>query len=117
MLTERRIVMLPDSTRFGRAGSASGAVPAVAPELEVLRFRIRAGEDDLEALRHARRSMLREEWTLGRRDDEPSLEDATFSIDSIVWPIWPEQRARCLEKIEELEARIERFAFGTAAKS
>jgi hypothetical protein len=117
MLTERRIVMLADSAWIGRAGSGAVTAVAASPELEVLRFRIQAGEDELEALRHARRSMLREEWTLGRRDDEPSLEDATFSIDSIVWPIWPEQRTRCLEKIAELEARIERFAFGTSAKS
>ena len=83
-------------------------MPVASPDLEVLRFRIEAGEQELEALRHARRSMLREEWTLGRRDDEPSLEDATFSVDSIVWPVWPEHRARCFEKIAELEARVER---------
>jgi hypothetical protein len=107
MQVARRIVILAETPGVSRAGS--GAVPVSAPELEVLRFRIEAGEQELEALRHARRSMLREEWTIGRREDEPSLEDATFSVDAIVWPVWPEQRARCLEKIAELEARIERF--------
>ena len=107
MQASRRIVILAETAVPSRIGS--GAVPVAAPELEVLRFRIEAGEEELEALRHARRSMLREEWTLGRREDEPSLEDATFSLDSIVWPVWPEQRARCLEKIAELEARVERF--------
>jgi hypothetical protein len=101
----RRIVILADAPAFNRAG---GAAPAPSPDLELLRFRIQAGASELEALRHARRSMLREEWTLGRRDDEPSLEDAVFTVDSIVWPVWPEQRARCLEKIAELEARVER---------
>lgn len=89
-----------------RAGGSAAVAPV--PGLEILRFRIEASEQELEALRHARRSMLREEWTLGRPDDEPSLEDATFSIDSIVWPVWPEQRERCLEKIAELESRVER---------
>ena len=73
-----------------------------------LRFRIRADEQALEALRHARRSMLREESTLGRREEEPSLQDAVFSPDAIVWPVSPDQHALCLEKIAELEARVRR---------
>lgn len=93
-------------TPFLSRGSSAATAPA--PGLEILRFRINASEPELEALRHARRSMLREEWTLGLREDEPSLEDATFSIDAIVWPVWPEQRERCLEKIAELESRVER---------
>jgi len=105
MQAAKRIVILSETPMRSFSG---GAATAPSPDLEVLRFRIEAGEKELEALRHARRSMLSEEWTLGRRDDEPSLEDATFSIDAIVWPVWPEQRARCLEKIAELEARVER---------
>jgi hypothetical protein len=81
----------------------------------MLRFRIHAGESALEALRHARRSMLREEWTLGRREGEPSLEDAVFTNDTIVWPVWPEQRDICLEKLAQLEARVVRTLEDPAA--
>jgi hypothetical protein len=106
MVSGRRLSIVPEARPFGGSGPI-----ALAPEpgLDILRFRIEADENELEALRHARRSMLREEWTLGRREGEPSLEDAIFSRDSIVWPAWPEQRERCLEKIAELEARVERL--------
>jgi hypothetical protein len=74
-----------------------------------LRFRITANDaDSLEALRHARRSLLREEWTLGRDPDEPSLEDAVFSTTEIFWTVPPGQREWCLRKLDELVARAQR---------
>jgi hypothetical protein len=39
---------------------------------------------------------------------EPSLENAMFSPGEITWEILPEQRARCLEKLEELVSRARR---------
>jgi len=62
----------------------------------------------LEAIRHARRSMLREEWTLGREPGEPSLETAMFSAEEIRWTVTLSQRARCIERLAELEARAVR---------
>ncbi|MDQ5858584.1 MAG: hypothetical protein M3542_09970 [Acidobacteriota bacterium] len=63
------------------------------------------GDAGLEALRYARRSLLREEWTRGRDVDEPSLEDAVFSPTQIVWVIGPGQRPVALAKLEELRRR------------
>jgi hypothetical protein len=74
-----------------------------------LRFRLTGTEDQsLEALRHARRSLLREELTLGRESGEPSLDDAVFSPSEIVWVVRPEQRTSCLQKLEELLDRANR---------
>ncbi|HMA18568.1 MAG TPA: hypothetical protein VKS03_09030 [Thermoanaerobaculia bacterium] len=71
-----------------------------------LRFLVSADAGrGLDALRDARRSLLREEWTRGREPDEPSLEDAVFSAHEIVWVIRPGQRAWCLQKLEELRRR------------
>lgn len=67
-----------------------------------------AGGPLLEAIRHARRSMLREEWTRGRESEEPSLEDAVFSPTEVVWVVAPGQRDWCLRKMEELTERAER---------
>lgn len=63
------------------------------------------GDSGLEALRYARRSLLREEWTRGREIEEPSLEDAVFSPAQIVWVIGPGQRPAALAKLEELRRR------------
>jgi hypothetical protein len=72
----------------------------------MLRFLVSAdGRDSLEALRNARRSLLREEWTRGRDSDEPSLEDAVFSATEILWVVQPGQRNWCLQKLEELRRR------------
>jgi hypothetical protein len=80
----------------------------LAPEM-TLRFGIETDDpEDLEALRHARRSMLREEWTRGRDGEEPSLEDAMFSPAEISWTIRPEQRPWCLQKVGELVGRANR---------
>ncbi len=82
--------------------------PSAAP-LRTLRLSIETSEPaGLEALRHARRSMLREEWTLGRESGEASLETAIFSPSEILWTAPASERSRCLEKVKELEARANR---------
>jgi hypothetical protein len=63
------------------------------------------GGEGLEALRYARRSLLREERTRGRDIDEPSLEDAVFSPTQIVWIVGFAQRPAALAKLEELRRR------------
>lgn len=71
-----------------------------------LRFVLSAsGDDGLEALRNARRALLREELTRGREPGEPSLSEAVFSAREILWVVRPEQRTRCLEMLEELRRR------------
>lgn len=88
-------------------GSSALALEGESPF--TLRFRLTGTEDEsLEALRHARRSLLREELTLGRESGEPSLDDAVFSPTEIVWVVRPEQRASCLRKLDELLDRANR---------
>jgi hypothetical protein len=71
-----------------------------------LRFVLSAsGDHGLEAVRNARRALLREELTRGRNPEEPSLSDAVFSAREILWVVRREQRERCLEMIEELQRR------------
>jgi len=76
---------------------------------QTLRFRLVGTDGEgLEALRHARRSLLREERILGRDAGEPSLEDALFSTAEIVWVVRPGERESCLAKLTELLARANR---------
>lgn len=85
---------------------ATAEVSAADPSPETLQFRISVdGEEALEALRYARRSLLREERTRGRDPDEPSLEDAVFSPTQIVWTIGSGQRPAALTKLEEVRRR------------
>src|ERR1700682_4054761 len=97
---------VPSSERDGSlvGSNALQLVPEVT-----LRFGIETEDpEDLEALRHARRSMLREEWTRGRDGEEPSLDEAVFSPAEICWTIRPEQREWCLQKAQELLGRANR---------
>ncbi|HEY6066632.1 MAG TPA: hypothetical protein VIY96_10765 [Thermoanaerobaculia bacterium] len=72
----------------------------------LLRFLISlTGVRSLEAVRNARRALIREEATRGREPDEPSLEDAVFTAREIRWEVRPGQRRWCLEKLEELRRR------------
>jgi hypothetical protein len=91
----------------GESSSLNGDALAMAASATItLRFLLSTkGGRSLEALRNARRSLLREEWTRGRGPEEPSLEDAVFSVKEILWVVRPDQRAWCLEKIEELRRR------------
>src|ERR1700687_4384235 len=87
----------------------SGALdPAGVPD-PLLRFVIETEDpEEIEALRHARRAMLREEWTRGRDGEEPSLQDAIFSSGDILWNVRGDQLPRCLEKVAELTERTNR---------
>jgi hypothetical protein len=71
-----------------------------------LRFRLAFGSpDDVEALRYARRVMIREERTRGLEWEEPSIEDAVFSVNDVSWPALASQAAWCREKIAQLVER------------
>jgi hypothetical protein len=87
----------------------SSAVPRLEQSLVTLRCGfLTADNASLEALRYARRAMLREEWTRGVEPDEPSLEDATFSAFDVVWVVRAVERERGLAKLGELVARANR---------
>jgi hypothetical protein len=86
---------------------------AAAPHLEegrvTLRCRLLATDGpSLEALRYARRAMLREEWTLGPGDDDPSLEEAVFSAFEVTWPMRASQSSRGRARLAELVDRANR---------
>lgn len=87
---------------------ATALAPAEGHEV-TLRFRITANEPEaLEALRHARRSVLREEGTLGLDPEEPSLEDAVFSPVEVVWSVRESQRDWSRRKVRDLADRAQR---------
>jgi hypothetical protein len=89
-------------------GDATAQQLSVAGATCTLRFRLIAEADSLEALRYARRSMLREEWTRGTEDGEPSLEEAIFSAFEVVWTVPSDERERCRAKLAELVERANR---------
>ena len=93
-------------------GSVARSGSSTAQQLDgatcTLHFRLSADQDSLEALRYARRSMLREEWTRGIEDGEPSLEAAIFSAFEVVWSVPADERERCREKLAELVERANR---------
>lgn len=93
----------------GACLSGSAALDLAEDPCVTLRFLISATESpEIDAIRHARRAMLREEWTLGRAPDEPSLEEAVFSSVGIVWEMPADQQAWGLQKMEDLAARSKR---------
>ncbi|MGE5414258.1 MAG: hypothetical protein ACM3NW_08785 [Syntrophomonadaceae bacterium] len=97
-----------ETARVSSLGSAAGAASA-AEGTVTLRFRlVSADERSLEALRDARRAMLREEWTRGVEEGEPSLEDAVFSAYDVAWEIPACCVAAGRAKLEELVARANR---------
>jgi hypothetical protein len=82
-----------------------------------LRFRLASDDaDSLEALRYARRSMLREELTRGIQEGEPSLEEAVFSAVEVVWSVPAHENQRCREKLSELVDRANRVLVELAAR-
>ncbi len=75
----------------------------------ILRFELALeGADALEALRYARRAMIREERTRGLEWDEPSMEDPTLSGREIRWFVLASQAAWCRERIAQLVERANR---------
>ncbi len=74
-----------------------------------LRFRLQLDSDeDVEALRYARRVMIREERTRGLEWEEPSIEDAVFTVTDVCWSALASQAAWCREKIRVLVERANR---------
>lgn len=91
------------------AYSAGSSAALLDDPTVTLRFRLTSTDDaSIEAIRYARRAMLREEWTRGAVEDEPSLEDAVFSPFDVLWEVPAEHRERCRAKLEELVARANR---------
>ena len=108
---------MTDPIRFREASEFSSAADtrdALAlrydPSRRVtLRFRLQLVEQaDLEALRYARRAMIREERTRGLEWDEPSVEDPAFTATEIRWCALVSQADWCREKIAELVERANR---------
>lgn len=64
--------------------------------------------DDAEALRYARRAMIREERTRGLEWDEPSMEDPTFTGKEIRWFALVSQASWCRQKVAQLTERANR---------
>ena len=93
--------------------NGDSAAPRLAETTVTLRCRLlTADHDSLEALRYARRAMLREEWTRGVEEDEPSLEDAVFSASDVSWSVRASEvdsgRAKLAELVERANrARVE----------
>jgi hypothetical protein len=83
-----------------------------------LRFRLQLDSDeDVEALRYARRVMIREERTRGLEWEEPSVEDAVFTVSDVSWPVLASQAAWCREKFRELVDRANRVRPEIATRS
>ncbi len=74
-----------------------------------LRFKLTLrSPEDTEALRYARRAMIREERTRGLEWDEPSIEQPTFTGSELRWVALISQAAWCREKVIELVDRANR---------
>ena len=72
----------------------------------MLRFALDVPDDDaFEAIRYARRSMIREERNRGLGWDEPSMEDPTLSGTEIRWFVLATQADGCRKKLAELVER------------
>ena len=109
-MSEIGLVEVSGGVQHGGSASEPQALYRVDGTKVTLRFLVSVdGGAGLEALRFARRSLLREEWTRGRDADEPSLEDAVFSPTQIVWVVGADQRAAALLKLEELRRRANRM--------
>ena len=75
-----------------------------------LRFHLQVDSDeDLEALRYARRILIREERTRGLEWEEPSIEEAVFTVTDVSWSVLAAQAAWCRQKVDDLVARANRI--------
>lgn len=102
-----------DTTRLRAAASISLHETAAILDREagsmMLRFRLEEVDGArLEALREARRAMMREEWTRGLEPGEPSLAEADFTTHSVHWEIPIGEQASCRQKLVTLIARANR---------
>ena len=103
--------------------SAGSTAPRLEPGSVALRYRlVSTDERSLEALRYARRAMLREEWTRGVEEGEPSLEEAVFTAFDVAWTVPAAACDRARQILEELVARANRAladisAAGRAART
>jgi hypothetical protein len=89
--------------------SGSAALDLQDDRSVTIRFKVEAADGPaMDAIRHARRAMLREEGTIGRGPDEPSLEEAVFSPIGVEWEVPARQQAWCLQKMDDLVARAVR---------
>ena len=97
--------------------NGDSVAPQLAEATVTLRCRLLTTDgDSLEALRYARRAMLREEWTRGVEVDEPSLEEAVFSVFEISWPLPASAVAAGRAKLAELLERANRSRLEPAAR-
>jgi len=89
--------------------AGSLALQASPDDAVLLTFRLTVPDETaLEAVLYARRSILREERTLGIDPDEPSLEAAVFSFGEITWTVRRAQVESCLQRLEDLVRRANR---------
>jgi hypothetical protein len=78
--------------------------------MTTLRFHLIPGRRErLEALREARRAMIREQRTRGLEEGEPSLSEAVFSATGVLWEVPSTERGRCREMLAELIRRANRL--------
>jgi hypothetical protein len=95
----------PEAAPFSRDSIA----PALKDPAVTLRFGLKATDRaSLEAVRYARRAVLREERTLGVDEGEPLLEEAEFSATEIRWRVPAARRESCLDRLMDLIARANR---------
>ena len=98
-----------ESTERQASGGDSLALRYDPSRRVMLRFKLQASApEDLEALRYARRAMIREERTRGLEWEEPSMEDPTFTANEVRWFALTSQAAWCRQKIAELVERANR---------
>src|SRR5262245_8403361 len=89
--------------------NGSSSAPRLDEATVTLRCRLLTTDDaSLEALRYARRGMLREEWTRGVEEGEPSLEEAVFSATDVSWSVRASEVESGRAKLAELVARANR---------
>jgi hypothetical protein len=89
--------------------NGDSSAPRLAEPTVTLRYRLLTiDQDSLEALRYARRAMLREEWTRGLDEDEPSLEEAVFTAFEVSWSVPASAVGVSRSKLAELVERANR---------
>ena len=86
------------------------------PGKATLRFRVSSRDPELlDALRDARRAMIREEWTRGLEEEEPAFSKAVFSTSEVLWETDLGQETRCREKMATLVRRASLLIAGVRA--